>query len=282
MIIESDLSKIKVIVFDIDGTLLANDGTIGEESKRLIKELHKYKIQFSFATGRLHSAIINFASILQISTPLISLDGCLIKSYPDGKRIFESFVQEKYVRKAIKYAEKFLANIALCHDDAIFFTEQNSVVPWIMDKFGAKYEEVHSFDDLCKNTLEVVLAGDNRDSIKYIWERMNFPYSMGLNTSYFKSHTKEGIYYLEIRRKGSSKGRGLQRLLKYLKMNQKEAAVIGDWYNDLPLFQTDAFKVALANAVPEIKRMADLVTIRNNNEDGVAEFLEMVLKSKQR
>jgi hydroxymethylpyrimidine pyrophosphatase-like HAD family hydrolase len=133
---------------------------------------------------------------------------------------------------------------------------------------------------LCDKTLEVVLAGDNRGAIKYIYERMHFPYSVGLNTSLIKSSTYEGIYYLEIRRKGSSKAKGFQRLLKYLKIKETDAAVVGDWYNDISLFQTKAVKAALSNAVPEIKRLADIVTKRNNDEDGTGEFLGMILKSK--
>jgi hydroxymethylpyrimidine pyrophosphatase-like HAD family hydrolase len=149
-----------------------------------------------------------------------------------------------------------------------------------MEKFGAKYQEVESFDKYFDKTLEVVLAGDNRAAIKFIRDKFSFPHSLGLNTSYFKSHTREGIYYLEIRKAGSSKGKGLLRLLKYLKLSPEDAAVIGDWYNDISLFKTNAFKVALSNAVAEIKKMADLITVKNNNEDGTAEFLEMVLKSK--
>jgi hydroxymethylpyrimidine pyrophosphatase-like HAD family hydrolase len=140
---------------------------------------------------------------------------------------------------------------------------------------------VKKYDGLCGRTLEVVLAGDNRGAIKYIYERMHFPYSVGLNTSLIKSSTYEGIYYLEIRRKGSSKAKGFQRLLRYLRIKETDAAVVGDWYNDISLFQTNAVKVALSNAVPEIKRLADIVTKRNNNEDGTGEFLRMVLDSKK-
>ena len=58
-------------------------------------------------------------------------------------------------------------------------------------------------------------------------------------------------------------------------------AVLGDWYNDKSLFDTDALKIAVANAVPEIKKMADIVTKRNNNEEGVAEFLKILLQAKK-
>ena len=65
-----------------------------------------------------------------------------------------------------------------------------------------------------------------------------------------------------------------------MKIKPEEAAVVGDWYNDISLFKTNAYKVALANAVPEIKRMSNLITEKSNNEDGTAEFLEKLLKSK--
>jgi hydroxymethylpyrimidine pyrophosphatase-like HAD family hydrolase len=97
----------------------------------------------------------------------------------------------------------------------------------------------------------------------------------------FKSQRKSSLYYLEVRRKGSSKRTGFLRLLKYLKIKVRNSAVIGDWYNDLSLFKTNALKVAVANAVPELRRNADITTSGNNNEDGVAEFLEMVLKAKK-
>jgi len=66
-----------------------------------------------------------------------------------------------------------------------------------------------------------------------------------------------------------------------MKIKINETAVLGDWYNDRELFETKAIKIAVANAVPEIKRMADYITRRTNNEGGVAEFLEMVLIARK-
>jgi Cof subfamily protein (haloacid dehalogenase superfamily) len=275
-----DLGKIKIIVLDLDGTLLSNAGTIGSDTKKLISELQKKGVSFTFASGRLHSALIAFAAELNIKTPLISLDGALIKDYPEGNVIFESVVKQKYVKRSLDFAEGLMINIALCHADAIYYTDQNSVIPQIMDKFGAKYQIVESYENYTGKTLEIVFAGDNRYSMKYIQERMMFPYCIGLSTSLFKSQSHDGINYLEIRRNRTSKGKGLMRLLKYYRLKPFEAAVIGDWYNDISLFQTSAFKVAIANAVPEIKKMADHITERTNNEDGVAEFLEKIVKAR--
>jgi Cof subfamily protein (haloacid dehalogenase superfamily) len=282
MELENKLKGIKLIVFDLDGTLLNRAGNIGERSKQLIKELEKKDVHFSFASGRLHSAIINFAEELNLQSPIISLDGCLIKSYPGNKLLFESTLNKKHVLKAIEFAENFLLNVALCHGDAIYYTEYNSVIPQITDKFGAKYEKVHSYNNCVDKTLEILFAGENINLMKYVQRKMDFPYMFGLSSASFKSQRHEGIFFLEIRRKGSSKRTGVNRLLKYFKLNFNEAAVCGDWYNDISLFQTKALKVAVANAVPDIKNYSDIILEKSNDEDGISDFLEMVLNAKKR
>jgi Cof subfamily protein (haloacid dehalogenase superfamily) len=280
--VKGSLKDIELIVLDIDGTLLSDEGIIGGNTKEFIKKLQGKGVRFSFASGRLHSAITSFADELKVDIPIISLDGCLLKSYPGNQVLFESYVKEKHVKRTMEFAQRYLLNICLCHDDAIFYTEINSVIPQITEKFGAKFQLVDSYNDYLTRTLEVLMAADSREALKYVFDKMSFPYCTGLNKSFFRSHSYDNIYYLEIRRKGSSKGKGLQRLMKYLGVSPFKTAVVGDWYNDLSLYQKETTNVAVANAVAELKRNADIVTEKSNNEDGVAEFLEMVLKAKNK
>ena len=275
------LKNIKIVVSDLDGTLLKNDGSVGVETKKLIRELHKYDVLFSFATGRLHSAVTDIAKDLEIENPIISLDGSLIKDYPSGETIFESFLKKKYVEKAVKFADDYLLNVALCHSDAIYFTEFNTVIPKLLNKFGAKYKEVSTYNNLMDQTLEIVFVGDNKESIEFVKDKFTFPYAFDCNASYYRSQSKRGLYYLDIRRAGSSKGKGLKRLLKYLQIKTHQAVVMGDWYNDISMFESDAIKVAVANSIPELIRNADHVTERSNNHEGPAEFLEMILRAKK-
>ena len=277
---EKQLKNLSLIVFDLDGTLLNDENKIGTKSIECIAELKKLGVKISFATGRLHSAIIDHADTLKVQTPLISLDGSLIKSYPEGKIVFDSYVKEKHVKKAIKLADQLLLKIALCHDEAIYYTEHDALIPTLLDKFGAEYRQVENFNGLMDKVLEIVIIGDVRKSIKFVANKMIFPYSLGLNTAQYKSQRAVGQYYLEIRRQGCNKGTGLKRLMKFLKLKIEETAVVGDWYNDRALFDTGALKIAVSNAVPEILRLADYVTEKSNNEDGVSEFLELVLKAK--
>ena len=109
---------------------------------------------------------------------------------------------------------------------------------------------------------------------------MTSPFLSRLNTSFFQSHSHPGIYYLEIRKKGSSKGKGLERLTKYLNIHKRNTAVVCDWYNDISLLQKPVVKIAMRNAVDEVKELSDYVTSKSNNEEGITEFLEQVFDSK--
>ena len=274
------LKEIELVVFDVDGTLVNDEGEIGDRTRQLILSLKKCGVLFSFASGRLHSALLPLAEDLKIYSPLISLDGSAIKSVSGKYFVYRSFLKQNQVKKAIEYSEKYLLNIALCHTEAIYFTEQNSVIPKLMDKFGAVYEEVNSYDDLTTKTLEIVFAGDNRRAVEFVRDKLSFPLTFGTSVSFFRSQTHEGIYYLEVRRSGSSKGKAMQRLLKYLKIKESRTAVLGDWYNDLSLFKTKGLKIAVSNAIPELKKDADYVLTKSNNEEGVVEFLEALYNAK--
>ncbi|MCX7874731.1 MAG: HAD family hydrolase [Melioribacteraceae bacterium] len=281
MINKEILKDIKLVVFDLDGTLLDENGNVGEESKNLINELSQKGVLFSIATGRLLSATTDIADELNIKIPLITLDGTLIQRFPNEKSIYVSYVKPSYVKRALHLADKYLLNVALCHDNAIYYTEENSIFPNMVDKFGAKYKQVYSYENFIDKTLEVVLASDYQPNIKLVANKMRFPFTLGLSSSYYKTNREGGIYLLEIRKLGSSKGDGLKKLLKHLKIKMKNTAVIGDWYNDKSLFENDSIKIAMGNAVPELKRMADYVLKKTNNEDGVADFLKMILQAKK-
>jgi Cof subfamily protein (haloacid dehalogenase superfamily) len=282
MINKELLRRIKLVVFDLDGTLTDDNGIIGEETKNLIKDLSRLGVKFTIATGRLLSAVTNYADELDIKIPLITLEGTLIKRSPADKSVFEAFLPKKYVLRALKLTDQYLLNIALCHDSAIYYTEENALIPSLLDKFGARYELISSYDDYLDRTLEVIICGDYKVNIKHVSSKMSFPYTFGIRSSYYKSHTQGDTYYLEIRKIGCSKGESLRKLLKHLKIKMKDTVVIGDWYNDKTLFDTDALKIAVANAVPELKRMADFITKGTNNEEGVAEFLRILLQAKSK
>lgn len=273
--ISRDLKNIKLIVSDVDGTLTNNENEVGEETKELVRKLREKGILFSFATQRIHSSVVNFAREMEIEIPIISVNGALIKDLK-GNVVSSSLINPKHVKKAIGFSEKYFVRVALCYGEEIVYTESNSVLRDFMYRLGTEYSLVESYDDYLDNVLEIIMLGNEKPIIKHIQKKLNFPAKIFNTAKYFRSSSKHGVYHLEVRKSGTSKKTGMQKLTKHLGFKKKQVAVLGDWFNDRDLFEYGGFNVALQNAVAELKLKADYVTERTNEDDGVAEFLKLV------
>ena len=85
-----------------------------------------------------------------------------------------------------------------------------------------------------------------------------------------------GSKYVEIFAKNTSKGTALNALASRLGIAKEEIACIGDSANDLPMFEAAGLKIAMGNAVPELKKKADIVTY-SNHIDGAAKAIEQYI-----
>jgi len=267
-------SRIKLIVSDIDGTLINNNNEISELTTELVKKLQEKNILFSLASQRVHSSIVPIANDLEIKIPFISLNGSLIQDSTGKEVLNKSILDRRYVEKAIKLAEKDYVKIALCYNDHIVYTEDNSVLKDFMSRLGTTYTLVDSYDNYKDNVLEIMMSGNDRKIMKNIHRKMTLPFGLILKVKYYRSHSLQGVYNIEIVRKGVNKKTGLKLLAKYLNLKRDEVMVFGDWYNDRDLFQFGGTNIALENAVDELKDMADFVSDKSNDEDGVGHFLK--------
>jgi Cof subfamily protein (haloacid dehalogenase superfamily) len=252
---------------------------IGEQTRHFVKKLKEKGVAFTFATQRIHSSICPFARELGINIPIITLNGALIKDI-NGGIISSSVIKESLVRKALRLADKYFVRIALCYGDEILYTENNSVLRDYMYRIGTDYRLVDSYENFTDNVMEIIMLGNEKNVMKHIQNKMNFPGKFFLTAKYFRSNSKTGVYNLEIRKSGTSKKTGMKKLAKHLGLRKTEIAVMGDWFNDRDLFEFGGFNVAMQNAVAELKFKADYITEKNNEEDGVGEFLKLVYESK--
>lgn len=273
--ITKKLKNIKLIVSDVDGTLTDSNNEVGEETVEFVKKLKEKGILFTFATQRIHSSVVDFAKELEIDIPIISVNGALIKDLK-GNVISSSLISPKYVKKAIDLSERYFVRIALCYGDEIVFTESNSVLRDFMYRLGTNYRHVESYDNYQDNVLEIIMLGNEKQTIKHIQKKMNFPAKIFHTAKYFRSSSKYGVYHLEVRKSGTSKKTGIKKLVNYLGIKKNQVATLGDWFNDRDLFEYGGFNVAVQNAVAELKLKADYITERTNEDDGVAEFLKLV------
>ena len=266
---------IKLIVSDIDGTLLDNNGEIGSVTQQMINTLTGRGIKFSFATQRVLPSIVPFAKKLNITTPLVCMNGALV-SDADGNTIYKAPINPSKVRLAVELANKYYVRIALCRINEIVYTDENSVIRDFLARRGANYQLVKSYEDYYDDVLEIIVSGDNKNLVKKIQGKLNFPLKLHVNAKYYRSRSQMHVAHLEVTRSHVNKKHGLKILADHLGVKKNEVMVMGDWYNDRKLFDFGGINIALQNAVPELKHKANYITSLSNNEDGVGEFLRLV------
>ena len=273
--IQSRLKKIKLVVSDVDGTLINESHQIGALTQDLVHKLKEKNILFSLATQRIYSSLIPIIKTLNIDIPIISLNGALVKS-PKGEVLAKHVIKVSTVEKALKLAKKHFVRVALCVNDEIIYTDDNSVLKDFMSRVGTTYRLVDSYDKYVGEVLEIIMMGNEKKTVKTIQGKFKMPFSFSLKAKYYRSNSMDRVYNLEILKKGVSKKTGLKALTKHLGIKKDEVLVFGDWYNDRDLFDFGGFNVALNNAVPELKAKAHYITEKSNDEDGVGDFLKLL------
>lgn len=277
---DDQLKDIKLIITDLDGTLLNKKGKVTDNIKEALKILSKKGVKTTLASGRLYNSMLTIAESLNIDLPLISLDGALIKNRNGSFTLYMASLRPNFVRKAVNLAEQNLVQIGLCSQDEIYYTEESSTLPMILDKNGSNYKKVEIKDEYLENILEIIMASDNKKNLEKIARKLSFPYSFFTSVNIYRSLTYSNIFYLECKKSTSSKSNAFYKLLKYLKIKEKNTLVAGDWYNDIPIFETKAIKVALKNSILKLKQKADIIVNKTNDEEGLLEVFEKIISLK--
>jgi len=270
------LKNIKLIVIDIDGTLVDTKGRIGEKTLHLARKLKKLGIFCTLSSARSFHYSADIAEILDVHIPFVTLDGALIKDL-QGNVIYKGILKRKLIEKVIKLSENNYGKIALCDEFNLLVTPGNAVVKEYA-KVNAPIKEIPDYSEI-DSILELLIFCEDKSSMRAIKSNIKFPHSIGISMNVTKSPTHE-YYLLTVKKKGSDKLESVKRLVKNLGLKRKNVAVIGDWHNDMPLFDYGAYNIAVQNAIPELKRKADYLTESTNNEDAVGEVLELVHEFK--
>jgi Cof subfamily protein (haloacid dehalogenase superfamily) len=266
------LRDIKLIVIDIDGTLVDVNGDVGEKSLSFAKELKKHGIYCTLSSARSFHYSSHIAEELDIDIPFVTLDGALIKDRK-GNTVYKGVIKEKVIKKAIKLAENNYGKITMCDENNLFVTPRNAVVKQY-SRLSAPVKEVSDFSEVAE-VLEILVFCEDKASLRAIRDSFGYLESFRVSLNVTKS-PRNDYYLLTIKKPGSDKLTSVKRLVNYLGLTRKNVAVIGDWHNDMPLFEYGAYNIAVQNAIPELKRKADYVTHSTNNEDAVGEVLELV------
>ncbi|NCN04952.1 MAG: HAD family phosphatase [Spirochaetales bacterium] len=260
---------IKLLATDMDDTLLSHDLSISPGNKEALEAAEDLGVHIVLASGRSLFSMSPYVKSLGIDTHegyVISWNGALVTDAQTQKPLFEYFLEPSVINEAIDYCVKHDLSLQTQKDSRIFVINVNRYAE--LDVAVSKMELVPSDREgfLSMPLPKLILPGDP-DALTPI-ENMLKPH-FGDRARLFRSKP----YFLEIMPPEADKGLALAHLAEILGVKQEEVMAIGDAGNDKHMIEWAGIGVAMANATEEVRKVANWVTTKTNDEDGFAEAL---------
>lgn len=249
----------KIIVTDLDGTLLRDDGTVSEYTKKVIRKASEEYILIA-ASGRAMSGIKKaLDDLFPLFTFFICYNGAVI--YHKDKLIKENVLSSRQVNYLYQIAKQhnvdFRAFYDKCETDfeteeALVEAEKNNMEIILTDTFSPAYKATM--------TSEFDING-----LFNTLEELHLP-----NVSIIKSDNRN----IDIGIEKVSKGVALAYICEKFNIDYKDTIAFGDAGNDINMICFSEIGVAMSNAMDETKENATYITEYDNNHDGVSEFID--------
>lgn len=273
----------KMIVSDIDGTLLNSQGHLTEGVKSAVRKLHAEGVIVTLATGRNLRGVLPLVEELGLNVPVILGNGTVI---------VDPLKKETLLHRPLPVdtAHKILDVIAGHGLWSSIFVHTFEGIDTYYDRdpgFDAAYlfvnrdpsisRQVEDFRQLTGVDPLKVLLIDRPEKVNPLIEDLkkidDHKFSMFVSTYDFPGYT-----FLEMFDHASSKAAGIDHLAKQFGIAAEEVVAVGDNLNDMEMIEYAGLGVAMGQGVEELKRAADWTT-RSNDEDGVAHLIhERILK----
>lgn len=259
-------NDIKLIVVDLDGTLLDSHKQIDSHMELLMPKLKEKGIAFTFCSGRNMHIVQDYIKQLSIDIPYICNNGA--NMYQEKTCIYECSMESNDARYAFcQLKERNIPFIAYT-DEAVYPIGTHPQLTKFQERLKGKSNIVENCDieTIIKYPIfKTVIIQDDQFGIR---EVVN-----DINTYCRKAHCvrSEGDIYT-LTHLDATKGNTLVKLMEILHMKQHQVLVFGDNYNDVSMFQVAGCSVAMKNASDEIQRKADYLS-KGNDEHGVSWFI---------
>ena len=264
----------KMLLSDLDGTLLCDDKSISEENKRAIAAMIEKGHYFVIATGRPFYAASDIVKELGLNRPggyVLSYNGGLITDMHTGRNIYERTMDFGIVEELFKVAEKEGVYIHTYHDHKIYcMTGGEEAVHYAAVSHPVIVPTGVNILSYLPSEPCKCLAIDlhDRQKLEYFAEKYGRIYK-GVLDFFFS-----GPDYLEIMPHGENKGAALKRLAAHLHVFEEDTIAVGDEENDITMIKEAALGCAMRNGLDSVKTVSDYVTENDNNHSAIAEIID--------
>lgn len=258
---------IKLLILDLDKTLLRDDGTISKEDKNAIQLCKEKGIKASIISGRNEESMIDIVKELDLFESVhIGVNGAILIDYKNGIKELVTIDNHVYSFLVKKFNEENRDFMPL-NKDGYFYNKKGplyqDVITWI------KEESLKKGDlSTLKDCYRISVRFENEKDLEHL--KSYLPKSM-------YGTVDRNVY--DIRPTKVNKFIGLMELMKYYDVTKDEIATIGDQGSDIELLKNTKYSFAVKNASEDAKKAAKFLLNKTNNENAVSEMIKIILKA---
>jgi Cof subfamily protein (haloacid dehalogenase superfamily) len=264
------MTPVKLVVSDVDGTLLTPDKRITDAAKAAVARLQAAGIGFTLVSSRPTVGMSFLVEPLKLSLPFGAFNGSSIVD-PAMRPIEQHLVPASVVTRSLAVLERFGTDIWLfSHDRWLIRDACGEYVGLEQRAIRHAPTVVADFAPYLESVSKIVGASSDPALLHACEDAMRD--AVGREATAVRSQP----FYLDITPPGRDKGTFVEAMAKRLGIATAEVAVIGDMENDLPMFARSGLSIAMGDAADDIKRRATHVTASNELE-GFAKAVEMIL-----
>ncbi|NCB92852.1 MAG: HAD family phosphatase [Clostridia bacterium] len=260
----------RAIALDLDGTLTNSNKIITPKTKEALMEIQKRGCRVILASGRPTPGVTFLAKELELHKYggfILSYNGGMIYDCGRGREIYKRSLPADVIGKLYEKALEYQVGILTYDSEGIVagtpadeYMEKEKICCNLSLKYVEDFPGYVTFN-VCK-----CLMTAEPSHMAEVEKKMQKDF-FGVLECY-----RSEPYFLEVVPKNIDKGRSLQKLLTSIGLSSDEVICCGDGFNDLSMLKVSGLGVAMGNAQPEIKEIADYVTL-SNDEDGIAHVI---------
>lgn len=252
-----------------DGVLLASDyddtflGTDHKVPARNLEALDYFQGQggrFTIATGRAYTTFAPHVGLSHVNAPVILSNGSALYDFETEQMLLQTFLPQSAPEDFARVLTQFpVLGAEFYHGEDIYVCNPNAITDAHMKKVGSSYT-ICPLEEIPTPWTKIILQQEYSIQLqvqKWFLERYGGAYE-----AIFSNR-----YYLEITRKGSTKGGMVLELARRLGIGEEDIYCVGDNQNDIPMLRCSAIPFAPKNCAPEVKAYGSMVLCHCN--DGV-------------
>ena len=266
-----DFSKVKLVVSDMDGTLLNSNHKLSNRFFSLFEKMRAHGIIFVAASGRPFYSIVDKFNTIKDEIIIVAENGGLV--IKDDEILLSTPLEKENLFKITSVLPSLSnAHPVFCSKNKAFVMSKSEKFLNLLSEYYTNYELILSPESITEEIYKVALYHEKSS------ETCIYPHVKHLEAD-FKVKLS-ATHWVDISENDGNKGNAVNYIQDIYNISETETLVFGDYNNDLEMLDKAYFSYAMANAHPDVKAAAKFST-KSNNDFGVELILEALVSAKE-